>query len=275
MKPAPCFDWKNGLVVLLFVVSGTGLRAQGIDDLLDGWGDKARKYTKVSVELAKQLDKVKSQYQYDQLVKNIPTGNLGFFMMYEFRNAPVSRSQRGAIDIPGRTGMGSQASLGLPTIFQESSSVARERPPFMDNLAVQAGLEIIGKGGKIDDGGFSEKISLLYLEIPIHALYLYPLPGKKLLFGDLGPYFAYGLSGKVKDGGNSINAFDKSKGGFRRFDAGLSLTAGCWLNNRIVASLRYDLGLANLSSDPQFEKIRNRSLGIEVGYSLGALKLGK
>ncbi|MCY7350362.1 MAG: PorT family protein, partial [Cytophagaceae bacterium] len=148
-------------------------------------------------------------------------------------------------------------------------------PSFLDNLAVQAGLEIIGKGGKIDDGGFSEKISLLYLEIPIHALYLYPLPGKKLLFGGLGPYFAYGLSGKVKDGGNSINAFDKSKGGFRRFYAGLSLTAGCWLNNRIVASLRYDLGLANLSSDPQFEKIRNRSLVIYVGYSVGGLETWK
>ncbi|MBC7893165.1 MAG: hypothetical protein H7Y12_13190, partial [Sphingobacteriaceae bacterium] len=142
MKPALCFDWKNGLVVLLFVLSGTGLRAQGNPDDSYGWVDKVRYYTKVSVELAKQLDKVKSQYQYDQLVKNIPTGNLGFFMMYEFRNAPVSRTQRGALDVPGRTGMGSQASLGLPAIFQENRSLAPERPPFLDNMAVQAGLEL-------------------------------------------------------------------------------------------------------------------------------------
>lgn len=268
------FNHKNLLAALLLVWPAA-LHAQGIGELLNDWGAKTRAYTKVSVELAKQLDRYKSQSQYDQLVKNIPTGNLGFFMMYQFRNAPVSGTQRSSLGVPGRTGMGSQASLNL-LIPADAGSIpfAPEPPPFLNHLAVQAGLELIGKGGKIDDSGFSEKLSLLYLEIPIHALYLHPLSNKKLLFGGLGPYFAYGVSGKVKDGNNSANAFDKANRGLKRFDAGLSLTAGCWLNNRIVASLRYDLGLANLSSDPQFTIIRNRSFGIEVGYSLGALKLG-
>ena len=256
---------------------GTGLHAQGIDSDFNDWGDKTRKYVKASVELAKQLNKVKSTYQYDQLVKNIPTGNLGFFMMYEFRNAPVSKTDRHSwLDAPGRAGLGNQTALGLPTAVEVGNAAFAPEPvPFRDHLAVQAGLEIIGKGGKIDDGGFTQKLSLWYLEIPIHALYLHPLPDKKLLFGGLGPYFAYGVGGTAKSGGTSVSAFDKAAGGFKRFDAGLSLTAGCWFTHRTVVSLRYDLGLANLSHDPQYEKVRNRSLGIEVGYSLGGLNLAR
>jgi hypothetical protein len=268
------FGPKKLLLVGLVLLAPASLRAQD----LDAWGDQARYYTQVSVELAKQLDKVKSQYQYDQLVKNIPTGNLGFFLMYQFRNAPVSKTDRsrGWLDAPNRVGMSNQTALDLPTIPESGETVPAPAPtPFLDHLAVQAGLELIGKGGKIDDGGVSQKLSLWYLEVPVHALYLHPLPNKKLLFGGLGPYLAYGLSGTVKSGGTpTINAFDKTNG-LRRFDAGLSLTAGCWLTNRIVASLRYDLGLANLSRDPQYEKIRNRSIGLEVGYALGVRKAGK
>ncbi len=143
-----------------------------------------------------------------------------------------------------------------------------------DRFALMTGLQLIGKGGKLNDFGGTDRVNLLYLEVPVYALYRHELPGKGLVFGGLGPYFGYGLTGKYKSTFNgqttSFNAFDKNNGGLRRFDGGLAFTAGYQLPSSLQFRLAYELGLANIETGPG-NKTTNRALSVSVGYSLNKL----
>lgn len=107
----------------------------------------------------------------------------------------------------------------------------------------------------------------------MYALYQHELPGKGLVFGGLGPYVGYGLGGQFKytfNGQTTFPAFDKTNGGFRRFDGGLAFTAGYRLPSTLQFRLAYELGLANIEPR-QGNKVTNRVLSINVGYSLNKL----
>jgi len=143
-----------------------------------------------------------------------------------------------------------------------------------ERFALMPGLQLIRKGGKINDFGDTERVRLLYLEVPVYALYRHELPSKAVAFGGLGPYFGYGLSGKVKYTFNgqttTFDAFDKSNGGFRRFDGGLAFTAGYQLPSSLQFRLAYELGLANIETGLD-NRTKNRALSLSVGYSLNKL----
>lgn len=79
---------------------------------------------------------------------------------------------------------------------------------FMSNVYLLSGLEFIQKNSKDGD----TKLNLSYLKVPAMALYSHPLNNKGKILGGLGPYFAYGIGGKIKDPGNIIKAFDKDNG---------------------------------------------------------------
>lgn len=160
------------------------------------------------------------------------------------------------------------------------SALSPDAPPDPDDFfnserfALMTGLELIGKGGKLEDFGGTDRTRLLYLVVPVYALYRHELPGKGLVFGGLGPYVGYGLSGKVKYTYNgqttSFDAFDKANGGFRRFDGGLAFTAGYQLPSSLQFRLAYELGLANIETSSD-NKTKNRALSLSVGYSLNKL----
>ncbi len=59
-----------------------------------------------------------------------------------------------------------------------------------------------------------------------------------------------------------------SSDGYKRFDAGLNLEPGYRLSNSLQFTLRYEFGLADLSTDPSDYTSRNRSFSINVGYSI-------
>jgi hypothetical protein len=126
------------------------------------------------------------------------------------------------------------------------------------------GLEFIGKGGKYHDGS---SITLNYLEVPIYAIARHKL-GAGALFGGLGPYFAYGIGGKVKGGGFSESSFGDNNGGYKRFDAGLGFMAEYKLDMGFSLSLDYDLGLTNIAYPSLDITSHNRSFGINVGYDI-------
>lgn len=98
--------------------------------------------------------------------------------------------------------------------------------------------------------------------MPALAIYTHDLSDDRKVFGGLGPDFAYGVGGKIKDPGFSQKAFDL---GFKRFDAGLTLTAGYKFNKRWSVRLAFDLGLANIEHE-SFDKTKNRSFSVNVGY---------
>lgn len=140
-----------------------------------------------------------------------------------------------------------------------------------DNVYGMGGLEYIAKGSKLNDASFSTKVHLDYLELPLYALY-HPrsaAPGSGF-FGGLGPYFAYGLGGKIKStsptGTDVQNSFGSN--GFKRFDAGITATARYIFPNSFSVRLAYDLGLANVSNEPGGLSTKNRSISINLGYIL-------
>lgn len=134
-------------------------------------------------------------------------------------------------------------------------------------FSIEGGLEFIGKGAKYDLGGAEGKIHLNYLEVPVYATYNYPLgPGR--LYGGLGPYLAYGIGGKVEEGGFSAASFGENNGGYKRFDAGLGIEAG-YQYKLFSFTLTYDLGLANVAYASQDFSAHNRSFAVNVGYSFG------
>lgn len=101
--------------------------------------------------------------------------------------------------------------------------------------------------------------------MPVLAIYTYELTDDRKVFGGLGPYFAYGIGGKIKGDGFSEKAFDKDFG-FKRFDVGLTFTAGYKFNKKWSVRLAYDLGLANIEQD-SFDKAKNRCFSLNIGYS--------
>jgi hypothetical protein len=124
-------------------------------------------------------------------------------------------------------------------------------------------LELVRKGAKSGNA----TIGLSYVDVVGDILYTRKMKDDGLVFAGLGPYIGYGISGKVSFDGMHTPAFG-GQDGYKRFDAGLDLSAGYRLPSSWSFSLGYELGLANKSPDPSDYKSYNRSLSLNVGYSL-------
>jgi Outer membrane protein beta-barrel domain len=146
--------------------------------------------------------------------------------------------------------------------------VAANKPENSFGLVTTGGY--IGKGQK--DGGATEHLN--YLELSEAFAYLHKTSGG-LLYGGLGPYVAYGIGGKVTYNGGSESLFGGSDG-YKRFDAGLHFLAGYRFKMGLSVEVGYDLGLYDKSNDPSDYTSTNRTMMVEVGYSvekiLGAFK---
>lgn len=134
------------------------------------------------------------------------------------------------------------------------------------------------KGAKIDGGSLASfKFNPYYLEIPVHIGYKYAVNNDFSLFGNVGPYFGFGLFGKAKlkvngdlsdygyedygDISTSENVFGDD--GLKRFDFGLGLKVGAEFSRKYQVSLSYDFGLVKVEKDLG---MKNRNLMISLGY---------
>lgn len=140
--------------------------------------------------------------------------------------------------------------------------------PLMQSLYIQSGLYFMDKGGKETDGDYKETYSPMYLEIPVLASYRYDFGSAAQLQINVGPYFAYGVGGKIKekdeyeDEEEEYEIFDHAK----RFDCGLQFGAGVTFASHYYIGFAYDLGLTNIAKDSDY-KIKNRSWMFSVGYT--------
>lgn len=161
-----------------------------------------------------------------------------------------------------------------------------------DAISLQGGLTLSGKGGREtwsgeDDfdgynyeGSFKE--SLLYLEIPVNAVYK-----KGKFFAGAGPYVGYALSGKWKetyeeDYGDGDTDYDEDSGkvvfsgdnAYRKWlDAGINLLAGYQITDKISVGANFGMGLINLSKSKHLSNEqrdywsqKNRVFSVSVGY---------
>jgi hypothetical protein len=150
--------------------------------------------------------------------------------------------------------------------------------PLADDFYVQPGALFATKGTKFK--GSDVILNLSYIEVPVYFLYKPTLGSGHLLMG-VGPYVAFGLSGKFKpENGDDrsvrykkeISIVEAISGNFlRSFDAGGNLLFGYEVNSKISAQLNAQLGLLNIY--PDIDGItnsnviyKNTGFGLSLGY---------
>ena len=153
--------------------------------------------------------------------------------------------------------------------------------PLMQSLYLKTGLYYTDKGAKEKEGTDEVSIGAGYLEIPVLASYRYDFGSGTQLQVNFGPYFAYGIAGKVKntyyDDYEEMNYTDKydtfgDEGLLKRFDAGLHIGTGVTIANHFYVGLGYEFGLTNAlneSLDEEFGELsaKTSNFFVNVGYT--------
>ena len=161
---------------------------------------------------------------------------------------------------------------------------ARADYNFNDNCYLGGALLFTQKGYKVKNhillGGKDMKTNPYYIEIPINAGYRYNFNDKVSVFGEFGPYVAFGIGGKYKAEGyesgkffgdeGTINATYLLAGGTtvitpKRVDFGLTFAAGVEIS-KFQVRVGYELGLTNVYSGAGSCKNRNLFAGLSYMF---------
>lgn len=152
--------------------------------------------------------------------------------------------------------------------------------PLLQSLYLSTSLYYTVKGFSSDytqeEGEYKveRKASANYLEIPVLASYRYNFSDNAQLQVNVGPYFAYGIGGKIK---YTAHEYHSSKGWVidaegendyfehddNKFDVGLQIGAGVTFVKHIYLGLAYEFGFINVVPD---YKTKNRNFMISLGY---------
>jgi hypothetical protein len=140
----------------------------------------------------------------------------------------------------------------------------KDQNDFLKSISFMNSVEFIQKKSKYE----GTTITLNYLQIPLCAIYTYKLPEGDL-YGGLGPYFAYGLSGNLKSTYNGQTDKQKAFGsnGYKRLDAGATIALGYAMPEGFRFGIAYDIGIANIDQS-RYDKTKNRSISLNVSYPL-------
>ena len=153
-------------------------------------------------------------------------------------------------------------------------------PQLIDVFYWNAGLNISMKRFKetqlYEETIGKERVKAIYAEIPIHFGYRYALDDTFTLFGEVGPYLAFGLGGKTSvpetilgyDVTGKVNTFGSNRL-LSRFDAGLGIRIGATIMDQWSLSIGYDHGLVNCCGDSDNSLkpfYRNRCYRLTLGY---------
>lgn len=153
--------------------------------------------------------------------------------------------------------------------------------PISKNWSIMPSLELAWKGAeyKLEEEGYKETLDIFYLQVPIMAAYRINLNDSWNITLKAGPYFAYGLSGKMKgsvDSEYGSYSWDENifkdrvyedgkevvKAG-KRFDAGLDFGVD-FEYHRFVFGAEYELGLLKFAPDDA--DVKNAAAYFTVGY---------
>jgi len=123
------------------------------------------------------------------------------------------------------------------------------------------------KGTGIEEGGDDIKLKYSYLEIPLLLRYSFRQNETIQPYVLAGPTLGFLMGAKVafKDGATYDD--DETKG----LDFGVSLGGGVSIpkgNKTFFGELRYGLGLANINSDADESKVRNRGVILVAGVTI-------
>ena len=143
------------------------------------------------------------------------------------------------------------------------------------SFSVNTGVMYIQRGWKTDysdnRGSVEKKDNAAYLEIPVLASYRVNLSDQVQFQLNIGPYFAFGVSGKQKvtntfpNGDNyDIDSFDSDEGG-KKFDCGIVLGAAATYKHCYIG-ISYERGLTNVSKVAE-SNFQNGCIALTLGYN--------
>lgn len=169
---------------------------------------------------------------------------------------------------------------------------------------INAGIDWTQKGARRTDlntqqyAKMVKKVNSHYLELPIHVGYRYNISDVLGVYGEVGPYFAFGVTGKYKrinaddgvtDEGSEmlfgkhvgrVLPYDAIENGrvFQRFDCGFGFRVGVEYDNKYSFNIGYDGGFTDMYTGDyrrQYEqrhdysplpKLKNHNWTMTVGY---------
>ena len=139
-----------------------------------------------------------------------------------------------------------------------------------DAIHIQPQL-ILGKKGTLytpnNDVSKETKVNITYIDIPVMAVYKYPMKQGKV-FAGMGPVFSFIAGGKLEQN-SKTKKLDNDD--WKRSDFGLGLTAGFESSTGFFGSIGYTAGFSDVY-DPEIVKTKNRVFMLSVGYMLGSRK---
>ncbi len=145
---------------------------------------------------------------------------------------------------------------------------------FYRQWEMQAGLEVASKGSFITEDAMTTTQHAVYVEVPLSLVHNFKVPGLGLYYVGGGGYFSRGTGGYnvyETPPSETSNAIEfGSRGDLLRYDAGLNFTTGLKLDNKLIFDVSYQVGLANLTTDPLKDTgtyvIKNRFISVSLGY---------
>ena len=156
--------------------------------------------------------------------------------------------------------------------------------PLFSILSIQPGLLFVGKGSNTQlpfapPASEDTKFSPFYLEIPVNLMTQFELgPGTFFMGG--GPYFSFGVGGKIKktfvdqsgasqiEKDASIQFGSEASNDLKKTDFGLNALLGYQLSNGVNIHGGYSFGLANIDPDDSAPpSLKNSVISIGLGYS--------
>ncbi|MNL20572.1 hypothetical protein D3C87_1418290 [compost metagenome] len=139
--------------------------------------------------------------------------------------------------------------------------------PVSNNLSVQPGISLQGKGGAISEAYTDEKTkeNLMYIEVPVNFVYSIPTGNTGNIFLGVGPYAGFGIHTKTTQG-NFSESRSFSDAGLKNFNAGLNFLTGFKFANGFLINGGYDLGLTNIVKDSGGASAKNRVFSVGVGF---------
>jgi hypothetical protein len=153
--------------------------------------------------------------------------------------------------------------------------------PVGSYFAVQPGISLQGKGGKIESSamGINSKTeqNTMWIEVPVNLVGKVPLGiGGSNVFLGAGPYLGFGISGETKSTvanvttETDVNFGKDDDDDLKGTDFGVNFIGGVQLNNGFNIGAGYGLGLTDLrpgSENADEGKFTNRVWSFSVGYS--------
>ncbi|MDR1201440.1 MAG: PorT family protein [Tannerellaceae bacterium] len=198
-----------------------------------------------------------------------------------------ANAQAQALPLEGVVGLNSSnmGDIGSKIGFHLGVKTDIALPSVSNGVYANAGALLSSKGASVKIYDITYKVDAYYLEIPVHIGYKTALNDDFFLYGEAGPYLAFGLFGKAGVDKEKYNTFGSAEeGGLKRFDLGLGIKVGLEIKKKYTLSIGYDWGFIDASRnsgedggyDEELEMdmnptMKNTNFSISFGYKFKTL----